>query len=304
MAQSSSAKSAPQKSSGRPAGLITWISVGAVIAIVAVLVIVKVSKGGNTQNDASWSAADATVVQQITNVPASVFDTVGVTSPVATVTAPTLHLSEPQLVWKDSSGASHPGVLYYGGEYCPYCAAQRWPTIIALSRFGTWSGLGNTSSYSGDVYPNTQSFTFYKAHFKSKYITVQTVEIARNVLNAQGTGYAPLQKATKEQDAILTKYDNMNYFPDMTQSQAGSIPFISVGNRIMWAGSSFPPSVLQGQQRADIAANLTDTANPITQGIIASANYLTAAICSQTQQQPSNVCSSKGVQAAAKAAKL
>jgi hypothetical protein len=39
----------------------------------------------------------------------------------------------------------------------------------------------------------------------------------------------------------------------------------------------------------------------VTQAIIASANYQTAAICTLTNQQPGNVCTSSGVMAAAKA---
>ena len=39
-----------------------------------------------------------------------------------------------------------PGIFYYGAEYCPYCAAERWPVVVALSRFGTWSNLQQTIS--------------------------------------------------------------------------------------------------------------------------------------------------------------
>ena len=35
-----------------------------------------------------------------------------------------------------------------GAEYCPYCAAQRWAMIVALSRFGTFSGLTTVHSAS------------------------------------------------------------------------------------------------------------------------------------------------------------
>ena len=34
-----------------------------------------------------------------------------------------------------------PEILYIGAEYCPFCAAERWSMIIALSRFGTFSNL-------------------------------------------------------------------------------------------------------------------------------------------------------------------
>jgi hypothetical protein len=32
-------------------------------------------------------------------------------------------------------------MLYIGAEYCPYCAAERWPLVMALSKFGTFSNL-------------------------------------------------------------------------------------------------------------------------------------------------------------------
>ena len=34
-----------------------------------------------------------------------------------------------------------PEVLCVGTEYCPYCAAQSWALIVALSRFGMFTGL-------------------------------------------------------------------------------------------------------------------------------------------------------------------
>jgi len=33
-------------------------------------------------------------------------------------------------------------VVYIGAEYCPYCAVERWPLIVALNRFGTLTNLG------------------------------------------------------------------------------------------------------------------------------------------------------------------
>ncbi len=32
-----------------------------------------------------------------------------------------------------------PEVLFVGAEFCPFCAAERWPLIVALSRFGHFS---------------------------------------------------------------------------------------------------------------------------------------------------------------------
>ncbi len=69
-----------------------------------------------------------------------------------------------------------PEVLYLGGEYCPYCAAQRWAMVNALSRFGTFSGLTTTHSSSTDVDPNTPTWTFYKSTYTSNYLVFTPVE--------------------------------------------------------------------------------------------------------------------------------
>ena len=33
--------------------------------------------------------------------------------------------------------AGLPEMLYMGAEYCPFCAAERWAMVMALSKFGT-----------------------------------------------------------------------------------------------------------------------------------------------------------------------
>ena len=91
----------------------------------------------------SFQPVDADGHRAIDDVPASVFNTVGVTSPVASVTPPQAVEGPAGADRRPARAAQKlPEVLYLGAEYCPYCAAQRWTTIIALSRFGTWSGLG------------------------------------------------------------------------------------------------------------------------------------------------------------------
>jgi thiol-disulfide isomerase/thioredoxin len=289
---------------GRPAGLFTWLTVGLVVVVVAALVIIKVASGSGTpSSDASnWQAASPTTVAQLTSVPASVFNSVGITSPIAQVTPPQVPLKKlPLLTATDASGKKVPEILYMGAEYCPYCAAQRWSTIIALSRFGKFSGLGNMSSYSGDVYPNTPTFTFLKAKYTSSYIVFKTVELYTNYLNAAKSFYATLQKPTSQEEAEITKYDTDKYITGLTASTAGSIPFISFGNKYLVSGSSYSPTTLAGSTRAEIAAALDNPTSPVTQAIIASANYQTATICSLTKDQPSNVCTSSGVMTAAKA---
>jgi Domain of unknown function (DUF929) len=286
---------------GRPAGLFTWLAVGLVIIVVAGLVIIKVASGGNKPSgDSSFQPADPATVAELTNIPASVFDTVGVTSPIAAVTPPQAVKGQPELMATNASGKKVPEILYMGAEYCPFCAAQRWATIIALSRFGTWSGLGNMSSYSGDVYPNTPTFTFVRATYKSKYLVFKSDEEYTNYIDATTDYYAQLQKPTAQETALLTKYDEPKYIHGLPQDEAKSIPFMTFANRYLVAGASYSPTTLAGSTRSEIAAALSNPSSPITEAIIASANYQTAAICSLTGDQPSNVCTSSAVKAAEK----
>ena len=279
---------------GRPAGLLTWAAVGLVIVVVAALVIIKVTNGSSSPTSSTFQAADPATVSELTTIPATIFNTVGVTSKVVAVTPPSAVKGQPALT-ATSNGQTLPEVFYEGGEYCPFCAAQRWTTIIALSRFGTWSNLGNVSSYSGDVYPNTPSFTFYKASFKSKYLVFKSVEAYSNTIDPSTGQYAILQVPTRAQQALVTKYDNATYIKG---ASTGSIPFFSFGNKYFVAGASYTPAALAGLTRTAIAAGLSATTSPVTVAIIASANYQTATICSLTHNQPASVCSSPGVTAA------
>jgi thiol-disulfide isomerase/thioredoxin len=300
----SNAKKKSAAPSGRPAGLFTWIAVGLVVLIVAGLVVIKISSGTSATTTSSYQASDAQTVSEVTTVPMSVFNTVGATSTVSPVTAPQALKGAPAYTGISSTGAKVPAVLYIGAEYCPFCAAQRWATIVALSRFGTWSGLGDmeSSTLSGEVYPGTPTFTFVNAKYSSKYLAFQSVEEYNNIFNSSLNYYSPLQKPTAAQQAIFKKYDTSNYINGITSAQDGSIPFISFANQYLVSGASYSPATLTGLTRSQIAQGLTDPTSPVTAAIVASANEESAALCVLTKQQPSNVCTSPGVKAGAKAA--
>ena len=290
---------------GRPAGLFTWIAVGVVLVIVVGLVVIKMTSGSPASTASkTFQSVDATTMSQLTSVPASVFNTVGVTSPVAPITAPSPLSGQPALV-KTVNAKSLPSIVYVGAEYCPYCAAQRWSTIIALSRFGTFSNLGFTQSGAADVYPNTKTFTFRQSSYKSSYLAFTSIETFTNIPDTATNFYYPLQKLTAAQTALLKKYDTMKYIPSFTSTQEnGSIPFIDMGNKFLVAGASFTPATLAGLTQGQIASALSDPTNPVTQAIIASANEQSAAFCSLTNNMPAAVCSSAGVQVAKKALKI
>jgi hypothetical protein len=75
-----------------------------------------------------------------------------------------------------------PEVLYVGTEYCPYCVAENWALIVALSRFGQFSGLSTSRSPFFDDVPPVDGWTFYGSSYASRYLTFVPVETASNVL--------------------------------------------------------------------------------------------------------------------------
>ena len=277
--------------------LLTWGIVGLVLVVVVVLVIVKVTSGsgGGTKATPPAGPLPANIAEQMTHIPASVYDTVGVTSPTVTVSPPKVISGQPPLTFNGK-----PGFLYTGAEYCPYSAAERWALVAALSRFGTFTGLQTMQSSSSDIHPSTQTVTFVKATYTSPYITAVLKEVLTNKKLPTGSGYEPLEKLSKSETALVKKYNEDKYTGNTTSS-GSSIPFIDIGNKLVSSGASYTPGVLAGLTRSEIAGDLSDPANPATKAIISTANYQSAGICSIDGGQPASVCTSKGVTAAAKA---
>ncbi len=296
-------RKAPSKGSGRPAGLFTWIAIAVVVVVVATLVIVKVTSSPTSSGSGAFVPSNPTTVSDLTSVPASAFNAVGVTSTVVPVSAPVALKGAPALTGTTATGAKLPEVFYLGAEYCPFCAAERWPLIVALSRFGTFTGLGDmeSSTLTGEVYPGTPTFTFVRSTYTSKYLVFKSIEQYTNVYDAAAGFYTKLQKPTGTEAANFQKYDTSKYIPGMQPTQDHSIPYISIGNKYLVSGSSFTPATLANQQRSDIAAGLSNATSPVSAAILATANYLSATFCSLTHDQPGSVCSSPGVAAAKKA---
>jgi hypothetical protein len=266
-----------------------------VILLVVVLVVIKVASGSSTTSSApNPKPVTATIANQVTHIPESVYNSVGVTSPTITVSAP-----KPVKGQKPLTIDGKPGVFFLGGEFCPYCAAERWAVIAALSRFGTFSGLETMQSSATDVYPKTQTFSFVKAKYTSTYIGDWLVELYSNHPKPTGSGYQILTPLTKTQQKNVAKFDTAQ-FTGGSATSSGSIPYLNFGNKFVSSGASYVPSSLQSLTRGEIAAGLSSASNSVTQAIITSANYQSAAICSIDGSKPANVCSGKGVQAAAK----
>ena len=292
--------SAPTKGpkSSRTGVYLAWGAVALVVVVIAVLFIVKAT--GSSSQDTSFTPvtpAPAQVVKDVTTIPMSAWDKVGVTSQAA-VAKPTVLSGQPPM----TIGGKTPAMLYYGAEYCPYCAAERWAMAAALARFGTWSNLQITASSHVDVDARTNTFSFHGATLDSPYITFKGVEQYTNQPVAGSPGsYTQLQNPTKEEGKILAQYSSSKYLPNGSSTGSISFPFVDINNGVLFSGASYDPQILAGQTWTDISSGLSDPTNPTTQAILATGNYMSAAICQATKGQPGNVCTSSGVVAAAKA---
>jgi hypothetical protein len=219
----------------------------------------------------------------VANVPATTFEQVG------RGTAVSLPVPVRAAVQRGPSGL--PLVTYIGAEYCPFCAAERWSLVVALSRFGQFTDLKTSHSASDDVFPNTPTFSFVGSTYTSTYLELSAVELQSNVRS--GRGYATLQTPTPAQEQLVRQYDAPPYVP---ASSAGAIPFIDIADQYVISGASYDVGVLRGQTMESIAQSLADSSSPRTQAIIGGANAITAAICAATGDTPQEVCGQSAIQ--------
>jgi len=258
---------------------------GATFAVVAVALALVLLQGGNGSPGSSAGGAPGPagasltrLVGQIGSVSPAALDQVG----RGTVTALPTTISGAPL----RSGGK-PEVLYVGAEYCPYCAAERWAMIVALHRFGTFSGLATTRSAvrSGaggtEPFPSTATWTFANASYTSRYLAFTPVEEYTNIPDKSTGGYTKLMTLTQAQQALIQKYD---------AAYQDAIPFIDYGNKYLSVGATYNPGVLEGLSWSQIVAELHTPSSSVAKSVLGAANYLTAAICGLTKDQPATAC--------------
>jgi hypothetical protein len=159
-----------------------------------------------------------------------------------------------------------PVVVFIGAEYCPYCAVQIWPLIMALMRFGNLSSLiYMASSPSKGDYP---TFSFLNSTYTSNYLVFQGFEqFDRN--------YQPLQTVPSNYTAVFDRHKGY--------------PFLDFGNKYIVEGSMLEPEALGGENWTGVLNDI-NTSTTIGRQIKESANAITALICELTNGQPSTVC--------------
>jgi Domain of unknown function (DUF929) len=244
-----------------------------IAAVLALVLIIEASSNvpGDQYSTSIDQPVSLSVMQQITGVNDSTLSSIGlprsVTSP-ATVTGSTLTLD------------GKPEILYIGGEYCPFCAVERWSLILALSHFGSFSGLEYMQSSSTDTNPNTPTFTFANATYTSPYISFVPVE----ELNRAGQTVATL---TGNESSLFSQYGMC-----AANDESGGIPFIDIANAyVVNCGAQFSLPQIAGENWTQVASQLNTPNSTVAQEIDGAANTLITAICKVDGGQPSSVCS-------------
>ncbi len=254
----------------------TLLTVGGFVVLIAVLIGFAHAQNQQASVDIG-NPVPADVLREVTTVSPSVAETVGAGGVKSVMRATPKGTA---LLMANGK----PEVIYVGGDYCPFCAATRWSTVVALSRFGSFEGLTLMRSSSTDVYPNTATFTFAKMTYTSQYITFNATETA----DRDG---APLKQPSGSAASALAKYDAAPY-----TSSAGGVPFMDYGDQYVMTSGLFEPTMLQGLTWQQIAAQLSNPNSDVTKAIVGGANEQTAALCKLTNDQPGSVCSAPVIQ--------
>lgn len=305
-----------RRSGGATAGLYGG---GLVVIVAVVIIIVSVLGGSGGGNDPYIKPIPikANILSSLEHVPASELNAAGAGTAVV---YPTGKKGSGAGLVSYPSGASFtsggkPEIFFFGSEYCPYCAATRWPLTIALMHFGTFTGLKETASSPLDAYPSTHTLSFETAKYSSPYLDFKSEEYQSNECNPKDVerdpdastppyvcandAYYVVHQPTKADIALITKYDSESWFP--SKEGPGGIPFIDFGGKFYESGALYDPTLLSNVKWDQIVGSFREPTQGIGEAILAVSNRYTAIICKMTHDKPASVCSMPYVKAAAKA---
>jgi hypothetical protein len=250
--------------------LYAGIASGLVVVLVVVLIVVKAAGGSSKSTNVSAGSSvgtptPASVTAALAAIPASQLAAARQSAGKA-VPAPTA-INGPAV------GANgKPGILYIGAGYCPYCAAERWAIVTALSQFGTFSGLRDSHSSSSDVNPNTPTFSFHGSTYTSPYLTFTAVEQTTSDPTVR------LDTPTAAQQQLIEQFSS------------GTIPFVYFDGRYLINGAQYDGKILAGLTVEQVAAQAANPSTAIGAAVQASAGTIVQAICHLTGGQPGSVC--------------
>ncbi len=248
------------------------VAVTGVVAVVAVVVIVGLSSS-NSGKPTPRTPVPADIAAHLTSVPVN--DLVAASAKSGSGLNAAVQLNDP------GATGSKPGVLFIGAEFCPICATERWPMVVALSQFGTFGNLHQTRSAVRDG--NIATLSFYGSTYTSRYLDFAPVETTTNV--PKGSYYQLLQTPTTNQQTVWV---------DVLEKQLGasnvSFPFVYLNGKYVINTAQYSPSDLSGKNFTEIANDVGNNDTTIGGDIDAAAAALTKYLCVMTGDQPSNVC--------------
>jgi hypothetical protein len=157
-----------------------------------------------------------------------------------------------------------PIIVYIGAEYCPYCAAERWPLIISLMRFGNFSNLHYTISSASDIYPNSPTFTFVGSTYTSKYIV-----------------FHPFENEDRNRNALQPVPAN---YTTVWQANGSGFPFMNFGNKYIVPSATLISSI-SGENWTQVLRSIS-SGDPFGVQVKESANLMTSLICKLLVGQP------------------
>lgn len=243
------------------------LSVGVVVVVVAVLVIVAVSSnsnGGAPRQPAT--ASDAAALENI---------------PLSTLTAAASKVTQLNSANSATGGTltvgGKPELLFIGAEFCPICAAERWPMTIALMKFGTFTNLKMTHSAVADG--NAGTISYFGSTYTSPYLVFSPHELYTN--QPTSTYYKALETLPKADQTVWTANEGSNV----------SFPFIDFGGKEVLETSQFNPSSIYYHSFSSVLGAVGSNDNTIGASVDASAAVFVKYLCGLTNGQPGSVCS-------------
>jgi Domain of unknown function (DUF929) len=259
---------------------------GALVVAAATLVTFRLAAGPRTDPALAGLIREVTTVPLGKSVPGLVAlpasaSPASAYSSTLTVAGGLTAVSGPPL-----AGGGKPEVLYVATEYCPYCAMENWPLIVALSRFGQFTGLTTSRSPEFEHIAPIDSWTFYGSRYASPYLSFVPVEQYSNVLvsakadpDTRGS-YRRLQQLTPAQQAIIARYDKTR-----------ATPFLDFGNHAAQTGSGpILAQLMTGKSWRQLAAALRQPSTELGAALLTEADSLTAELCRLTGDRPASAC--------------
>jgi Domain of unknown function (DUF929) len=247
------------------------LSVSVVVLVVAVLLVLYFVVAASNDPNVKYigQPVSTAVLSQVAGVSDSTLAKIGSPSGVSPPTS---------ITGSPLTTGGKPEVLYVGGEYCPYCAVERWSLVVALSRFGQFSGLEYMLSSPTDVNANSPTFTFSSSSYSSNYVAFVAVEKYDRSGNVR-------QELTSAQQSLVTSYDTC-----ATNGQSGGIPFVDIGNSYAVNCGAQSTLDISGMNWTQVASQLDNPTSNVAKLIDGAANTLITAICAVDGNQPGAVC--------------